>query len=339
MTTIPLVRIHAPERFALDAVSAPRPGPDDVLLDVRQCGICGSDLSYVAMGGMPGNPAPMPLGHELSAVVREVGTHVQGFAVGDRVVVNPTAGGNGIGNGGPEGGFSPQLLVRGVARDPGILFRLPDHLSDEEGALVEPLAVAMHAVNRSDLLADDKLVIFGAGPIGLGILLVARYHGVQNCVVVDLSEQRLELARQLGARVCSPREQDVESVLKEAFGTVDHYGQAVADVDVLIEATGAGAVFEQCIQLARFGSRITLVAVHKAPATLDLLAVLAKELRITASMAYPNEFPAVIDMLASGKVDASPLISHRYPLSSFDEAFATARKPDEAVKVMVDCQR
>src|SRR5690554_1824230 len=89
MTAIPQVRIHAPEQFALDTVAAPRPGPDDVLLDVRQCGICGSDLSYVAMGGLPGNPAPMPLGHELSAVVRDVGANVRGFAVGDRVVVNP----------------------------------------------------------------------------------------------------------------------------------------------------------------------------------------------------------------------------------------------------------
>lgn len=338
MTAIPQVRIHGPAQFALDTIALPSPGPDDVLIAVHQCGICGSDLSYVAMGGLPGNPAPMPLGHELSGVVQEVGDNVRGFQVGDRVVVNPTAGGNGIGNGGPEGGFAPQLLVRGVATDPGILFRLPDHLSDEDGALVEPLGVAMHAVNRSELTAEDKLVIFGAGPIGLGVLLVAQYRGAKNCVVVDMSETRLQLARKLGAVTCNPSTADVEASLKAAFGSSENLGQSLPDVDVMIEATGVGAVFEQCVKLARFGSRITLVGVHKAPASLDLLSVLSKELCIRGSMAYPDEFPAVIEMLSSGRVDAHALISHRFPLSRFDEAFATAQRPEEAVKVMVDCQ-
>jgi len=339
MVELPLVRIHAPGQLSLDAVAAPEPGPDDVLVAVQQCGICGSDLGYTAMGGLPGYPLPMPLGHELAAVVERVGSRVQGFAPGDRVVVNPTAGGNAIGNGGAEGGFAPLLLVRGVSRDNGILFRLPDSLSDEEGALVEPLSVAMHAANRSELSAGDKLVIFGAGPIGLGVLLVARYLGLDHCVVVDRSERRLALARALGATAVPAGDDGLAARLCAEFGSVQYLGQTLPDIDVLIEATGVGAVFEQCVQLARFRSRLTVVGVHKAPAQIDLLSVLARELRISGSMAYPDEFPAVIDMLASGRVNASALISHRFPLSAFEQAFAVASNPNEAVKVMVDCQR
>ena len=339
MSELPLVRIHAPGIVTMDSVETPEAGPDDVLVAVCQCGICGSDLGYAAMGGLPGYPVPMPLGHELAGVVREVGSRVQGFAPGDRVVVNPTAGGNAIGNGGAEGGFAPLLLVRGVNRDTGILLLLPDTLSDEQGALVEPLSVAMHAVNRSELVPTDKLVIFGAGPIGLGVLLVARYVGLSHCVVVDRSAKRLALAEQLGATPVHVDREDVAARLGEVFGNVQYLGQTLPDVDVLIDATGVGAVFEQCVQLARFRSRITVVGVHKAPCHIDLLSVLARELRISGSMAYPDEFPAVIEMLASGRVDASALISHRFPLSQFDQAFALAGNAGQAVKVMVDCQR
>ena len=143
MSTIPQVRIHGPDDVRIDRVEPPTPGPRDVVVEVARCGICGSDLSYVAMGGLPGGASPMPIGHELSGVVVEAGALVSHVAVGDRVVVNPEGNQNGIGGVGSEGAFTPLLHVRGAADDPLAVLPLPESLSLEEGAMVEPLSVIL----------------------------------------------------------------------------------------------------------------------------------------------------------------------------------------------------
>src|SRR3972149_1466547 len=157
------VTIHGPNDVRLIDIPKPEPGPRDVVVKVAACGICGSDLSYVAMGGLPvGSGEPMPIGHELSGVVDAVGEAVTSVRVGQRVAVNPEAAGNRIGNGGGEGGFTPYLLVRNVTDD-ACVYPLPDSLTFHQGALVEPLAVGMHAVNKAEARANDKVVVFGAG--------------------------------------------------------------------------------------------------------------------------------------------------------------------------------
>jgi len=335
---MPQLRIHAVDRVQLDTVAIPRPGPDDVLVRVANCGICGSDLGYIAMGGLLGPGTPMPLGHELAGTVVAAGANVTATAVGERVVVNPEGNINRIGNSGPEGGFAPYLLVRGVALDGNCLLRLPDSLSMEQGALVEPLSVAMHGVHQGRAATTDKAVIFGAGPIGLGVLLVLRYSGLADVVVVDRAAHRLGLARQFGATTFEAGSGDLAAFLMEQHGTADVMGMPVPASDLYFEATGATAVFNQAVQLARTGARLVVLGVHKTTVQLDLVNVLIRELSIIGSMAYPREFPQVIAMLESGLVDASALVSHRYPLSRFDEALATARDPNRAIKVMVDCQ-
>ena len=166
MDTMSLVRIHGPDTVLLDTVSLPQPGEDDLIVQVAQCGICGSDLGYINMGGLLGPGQPMPLGHELSGTVTAAGANVSHVAVGDRVVINPMANGNAIGNGGPEGGFAPYLLIRGAALDNNSALALPANIDDELGALVEPLSVAMHSAHQGRAEPGDRAVIFGAGPIG-----------------------------------------------------------------------------------------------------------------------------------------------------------------------------
>jgi 2-desacetyl-2-hydroxyethyl bacteriochlorophyllide A dehydrogenase len=342
MTQMPLIQIHDVGRVELDRVEIPRPGPDDVLIEVAFCGICGSDLGYIAMGGLMGPGNPMPLGHELSGTVAEVGRNVRHVGVGDRVVVNPEGNGNLIGNSGAEGGFAPFLLVRGAAVDARCVTRIPDSLSLEEGALVEPLSVAMHAAHQGRATGDDRAVIFGAGPIGLGILLVLRYYGLSNIVVVDLSPLRRSLAEQLGATVFGGDSAELADFLIEQHGRGASLGiPGLADppaTDLFFEATGVGGVFDHATRIARKGARLVVVGVHKAPASLDMVNLLLRELQICGSMAYPTEFPEVITMLASGGVDVSPLITHRYPLSRFSAALTCARDAGAAVKVLVDCQ-
>ena len=306
MKSIPQVVIHDVNEVAVDQVTAPAAGDDDVVIKVEQCGICGSDLGYIAMGGLLGPGVPMRLGHELSGTVVEAGANVQHVAPGDRVVMNPEGNGNRIGNSGSEGGFTPLLLVRGAAHDKQTVLKLPDALSFEQGAMVEPLSVSMHGVHQGQVTAEDRIVIFGAGPIGLGVVLVAQYYGVKDIVVVDLSEHRLEIARQLGATTFKADSGDLASYLIDQYGSSEVMGTPMPAVDVYFEATGVGGVFQQIVGMAQMGARVVVVGVHKAPVEFDLVNLLIRELRISGSMAYPSEFPQVIEMLASGKVDPSP---------------------------------
>lgn len=336
MTTMPLVQIHGVDDVRLDEVARPQPGPRDVLVKVVSCGICGSDLGYIAQGGLTPPGVPMPLGHELAGNIEQVGAEVRGLKPGQRVTVNPMAGGQSIGNGGGEGGFAPLLLVKDVVANPDAILALPDALDYDQGALVEPLAVAMHGINRAAVEAGESVVVLGAGPIGLCAVVGLRDRGVDNIVVVDQSPRRLQIARSLGAStVCQAGEQDLEQCLRQAHGEADLMGMPMPATRVYIEATGVGAVLQQAIAVAGPGARIVVLGVHKAPIEMDPLQLLFKELKLIGSMAYPEEFPQVIDMLASGRVDVRPLVTHHFPLEHFMDALEAARDTQRAAKVMI----
>ncbi len=329
--------IHGPDEVRLVEVPRPEPGPHDLVVRVAACGICGSDLAYVAMGGLPlPGGGPMPIGHELSGVVEAVGSAIAGISPGQRVVVNPEASQNRIGNGGTEGGFAPHLLVRNADRD-ACVYPLPDGLTFEQGALVEPLAVAMHAVNRAEARPGDRVVVFGAGPIGLGAIVCLRYRGIRDVVAVDLSATRLALAGQLGAvAVCNPAETDPWEVIRQHHGhEMVHGAMPAVGSDVFIDASGAAPVVRAVLEGAKLGARLVVVAMHKQEATLPLFHVMAKELTIRGALAYPDEFRPVLDMLASGQVDARPMITHRFDFDDFPQALATAKRAEAAGKVMV----
>jgi 2-desacetyl-2-hydroxyethyl bacteriochlorophyllide A dehydrogenase len=307
---------------------------------VATAGVCGSDLGYVAVGGLAGpTDTPMPLGHELSGTVCEVGEEVRSFAVGDRVVLNPLF--NAIGNGGPEGGFAELLLVRDVVSQPGSLVRLPDHISFDLGALVEPLSVALHAVNRAEVKPGDKVAIYGAGPIGLGSIVALRRRGVDDIAVFDLSPFRRERALKLGANaVFDPREDSPFEVLGKRHGSALLWGIApTVGTDVHIEASGAPHLIPEIVGYARFNARLVVVSVQKKPVTLDFQLLLGKEMSITTAMGYPDEFPEVIDMLASGEVDVEAMVSHRFEGADFMDAFKTASSTESAAKVLVQYSR
>ncbi|MEP4146560.1 MAG: zinc-binding dehydrogenase [Halioglobus sp.] len=335
--TIPLVRVHGVDDVRLDAIDKPTATADDVLIKVSLCGICGSDLGYIGMGGL-GMTQPMPLGHELVGTVAETGDLVSDLRVGDRVVVNPMAAGNSIGNGGAEGAFTPYLLVRNASADKRAVIKIPDSLSMDQAAMVEPLSVALHGCHQGRAKAGDTAVVFGAGPIGLCVVLCLNYLGLKEVVVVDQSKHRLAAAESMGAIPFQAGGRDLGSFLIEQHGQSELMGMPVPCTDIYIEATGAKPVFEQIVSTAKTGARVVVLGLHKQPVQLDLANVLLRELNIVGSMAYPDEFPEVIAMLASSDTDLKPIISHRYPLSRFGEAINQAKNPDEAIKVLIDCQ-
>ena len=194
------VRVHGPGDVRVDDVPPPQPGPRDVVVQVTACGICGSDLSYIKLGGVAGSTGkPMCLGHEMAGVVDWVGAEVTGAHLGDRVVVQPGNDDLGrIGNGGPEGGLTPLLLV--TEADRGRLHPVPDQLPLEVAAFAEPLAVGMHAADQAEVERGEGVAVFGCGPIGLSAIATLVDRGHDRVVAVDLSPARLDLARRSACR-------------------------------------------------------------------------------------------------------------------------------------------
>lgn len=330
------VRLHGVDDLRFDEMPAPVAGPRDVLVKVAACGICGSDIGYAAQGGLAAaTTGPLALGHEFSGTIAAVGAEVRDLAPGMRVVVNPDF--NMIGSGAPEGGFAPLVLVRNARRGEAIHV-IPDALPADLAALAEPLSVALHGVNRAEVGPGSKVVVLGAGAIGLGAVVGLRRRGVTDIVSVDLSPQRLELARRLGAsHTINPKEQDLREALTAAHGGGDRYGWPIVHSDAFIDAAGAAPALQQAVALAPVGARLVIVALYKQPVPIDLVQVMAKELVITGSIAYPtDEFTEVVGMLSAGEVDVSPMISHRFAFDDFPAAFATARDTARALKVMVE---
>lgn len=333
--TITHAVVHAPDDVRLDPLDRPVAGPDDVVVRVAACGICGSDLGYAKAGGLPiGEHRPLPLGHEFSGTIEQVGANVTGFATGQRVTVNPTTAANMIGSGGP-GAFASHILVRD-AMVPDTLHALPDTIDFETAALVEPFAVALHAVNRSKAGPDSCAVVFGAGPIGLGVVAMLKLRGVGHVIAVDRVEERLERARRLGADLAlNSDDDDVWSAIGKAHGASELYGYPVVGSSHFFEVSGAAPVVPDIVGNAGMGARLVVVAVHHAPVPIDFASALGKEMEIVTSLAYPDEFAEVLEILAAGRIDTDAFVSHTMPFDRFGEAFALAARPREAAKVIV----
>jgi len=328
------VNIHGPNEVAIDEVPVPNPGPRDAVIRVSACGICGSDLGYVKLGGVAGPTGnPMPLGHEFAGVVESIGSEVDGLEIGTRVVVNPMSNGNTIGNGGGEGAFAPYVLVPNAA-DGSAIFPIPDELPMDIAALAEPLSVGLQGVRRCDARAGEKVVVFGAGPIGLAAVASLRFLGVEDIISVDLAQHRLEIAQKLGAKsILNPSTDDVWSAIRDLHGTAPVLGAPMAGSDVYIEASGASVVIEQVLQNCKSEARLSILGLHRAPIPVNFLLVMIKSMMIVGSMAYPDDWSESLELLSSA--DLSPMISHRFPLDAFHQALAIAQNPAVGAKVLI----
>lgn len=278
----------------------------------------------------------MPLGHEYAGTVVEVGADVTGFKIGDRVAYNSNNSPADMGRGGEFGGFSDYVLLRDVDGHPQSLCRVPDEVSLEHAALVEPLAVAAHAVNRANPSRGESVTLFGAGPIGLGIVVALKERGVEDLVVFDLSPLRRERALRLGADAAyDPREHEPKAILGERRGHGLIWGMPYPRTDIYIEASGAPGMIADIIDFADKRSRIVTVAMQRHPVTIDGTRLMSKELTLLGASGYPSEFPEVMDKLAKGLVDPEAMISHRFAFSDFMTAFETADDPGSAAKVLL----
>ncbi|GGN20662.1 zinc-dependent alcohol dehydrogenase [Streptomyces fuscichromogenes] len=342
MATMKSVQTGGVGRIEVVDVERPVPGPKDVLLKIRAGGICGTDVTFLHMGGMParahlgGDLVPIALGHEPAGEVVEAGADVTGLEVGDRVVVNPQDAPTGIiGCGGRHGALSEYLLIENaeVGRSVAVI---PDTVPFEVASLNEPMAVSRHAVNRSEAGPDDKVVVFGAGPIGLGAAIWLKLRGVRHVVVVDVIPARLEKALAVGAdAVINSAEEDVTARLTQLHGqSANALGQPRPGTDVFIDAAGAPAVFNTVVANAQWHARLVMVAVQKK-GEIDLGGMLRSELTLVASQGYPSEIFEVTPELVEHHERFAKLISHRVPFADVHRAFELALTPGAAEKVVV----
>lgn len=334
--------LHAPCDLRVESVPKPRPGPGSVLLSMRSVGICGSDVHFWTHGNIGDYKveAPMVLGHEGSGVVMELGEGVANLSVGDRVAIEPgvPCGSCRICKGGrynlcPGVKFAATPPVNGslahfIVHPADYCFKLPAHVSFEDAALFEPLSVAIHACRRGKVSLGHTVLITGAGPIGLMSLLATKAAGATSVVMVDIDAKRLESAKAAGA--------DHTVLLSREKGGSEGIG---VEADVCIEASGAESAVQVCINHARRGGVVVLVGMGKSMITIPVLPAMFREVDIRGVFRYCNTYRTALDLVASGRINARFLVTHRFPLEKALDAFETAKSVDsQALKVIVDCE-
>lgn len=333
-----LARVYGPGKVRLDEVPVPCPEAGEVVVQVGACGICGSDLGYIAQGGLGGAEPlkdPLPIGHEFAGSVLSVGPGVEGVQPGMRVAVNPDHGF--IGGGGPDGAMASFIRVSG-ARIGHTLFPLPDHVGFAEAALAEPLSVGLHGLRIMNVRPGDKVAVLGAGPIGLCTVAMLRHLGVEDVAIFDRVESRLERARALGAGLAgNVATESMAEMLARFHGEGERFGARDVGTDVFIDAAGAPAALVEALSIAKYRARIAIIALYKKPCPIDLWRVMANEIAISGSIADDRtpEFAEALAMIAGGRQDLSPLISHRYDFTRFHEAIAMATDASQSAKVML----
>ena len=319
-------------------VEKPAIGSSDVLLKMKACGICGSDAMYSHFGGIPPRQGATPLGHEPAAEIVEVGADVEGLAVGDHVVIDTMAFTDGLlGSGGAQGGFSEYVVVRDAAAGRQLRV-IPADIPWHVAALNEPMAVAYHAVNRTDPKPGDKVVVFGAGPIGLGAVLGYRRRGASHIVVVDIQPGRLQTALEIGAdAVINSAEEDVAARLVELHGDgATPLNRGIrSGTDIYLDAAGVAVVPQTVTGVAKHGATLGIVAVHKKPVELDFGGILTSELNLVWSMGYPTEIFEVTDDIIENWEKYALIVSHTFPFEETLEALQLAKTPGAADKIVV----
>ena len=327
--------LTGPGRFEYVDVPVAEPADDEVLVAVRACGICGSDVH--GMDGSSGRRRPpVVMGHEAAGVVARVGAEVQGWAAGDRVTFDSTVScgrchfcrqgqvnlcderrvlGVSCEEYRRNGAFAAYVAV--PAR---ILYRLPDGLSFEQAALLETLSVAVHAVRRVGVSPGETAVVVGTGMVGLLVVQALRAYGCDRVIGVDLDAGRLALAEKFGAVTVSGDAQTVAAAVRESTGG--------AGADLAIEVVGGSPAVQTAIASVRKGGRVGLIGNVSPMVELALQAVVTRELALYGCCASSGEYPESIDLLASGRVDVGPLISAVAPLSEgagwFDRLYGGA---------------
>lgn len=350
MSKMKAARWYAEHDIRVEETDVPTAGSNQVKIAVQFAGICGSDLHEYVHGPqlipvdkpypLNGHQGVTTLGHEFSGIVDEVGENVSRFKKGDRVVVEPIfknfdspfvpngeynlsepLGFIGLSS---NGGFAKYTVVEDY-----MVHKIPDDFTFEQGALVEPAAVAVYAVLQSGLKVGQTVLVSGAGPIGLLCVQAALAAGASKVIVTDIAEKRLGKASEIGAtHIINAKEPNIAVKVKEITG----YG-----VDVYLDAAGVQASFSTGIESLRNGGTAVLVALFGKPVTHNALDQVLREITVKGIIAYRNIFPQVIDLIHSGRMPVEKLVTSKIKLDNIvSEGFEALVNNPEEVKILID---
>lgn len=338
---------YGPGDIRMEDRPMPKAGKKDVVVKVARAGICGSDLTAYLLDGMSVGilrngqfDHDGQFGHEMVGTVYEAGPEVQGIEVGDRVFINPTVcKRNGMMGCDMAGAFSEYVLVEDAAYGYNLL-KLADDVSYDEAVVTEPFAVGTHGKNCIQVQPHEKVVICGAGTIGLCALNAVLADGCQKPVVVDMNTQRLALAKEMGAEVfCSGTDGDLKEFLTARFGGVtDSFGFSKPDVDAYIDCAGAGPILDQIVGMAKKKARIAIVAIYHKRVELNAAGFLSGELTMKGSCGYQlSDVTEAFQNVNSHRTRISRIVTHHFPHEQSVEAFQTAAdRTSGAIKVVID---
>ncbi len=335
------VRLVAPQTVILEEVEKPVPADAQVLIRVKRIGVCGSDI-HAYYDKHPYISCPIVQGHEFSGEIVETGERVKALAVGDRVTVMPqlvcgvchpcTHGSYHICNELKVIGCQADGAAREfIPVDQELVVKLPQDMSFDHGAMVEPVAVGVHAVRRLSDVSGMKILVLGAGPIGNLAAQVAKGLGAAAVMITDVSAFRLEKARDCGIdQVVNVAIELLESRIDSAFG--------IDRADAILECAGVQDTIEQAIGLARKGTDIIVVGVFAERPMVDLGLVQDKELRLIGTLMYKAEdYRTAIELIQSGSVRLDPLITKHFPFQEYAEAYKYIEEyGDRSQKVLID---
>ncbi|CCH41245.1 hypothetical protein BN7_782 [Wickerhamomyces ciferrii] len=327
-----------------------RPVPDltderSVKIAVKKTGICGSDVHYYLHGncGTFVVKAPMVLGHESSGVIAEVGRLVTNVKVGDKVAIEPGVPSryseeykNGRYNLCPDMAFAATppydgTLARYYIMPEDFVYKLPDHVSLEEGALVEPLSVAVHAAKRAGIKYNSNVAVFGAGPVGLLTAGAARALGAANVLVVDIFDTKLELAKNIGAT------HTYNSLKKGNFD--EEIIKLIGDrPDIVLEASGADIAMNNGLNLLKTGGVFVQIGMGKDDVKLPVAQMTQREIDYRGSSRYSQgDYNDAVTMIANGKIDVKQLITHRFKFKDAKTAYDNIiQNGKDVVKTIID---
>jgi L-iditol 2-dehydrogenase len=330
----------SPGAIEFREVPVPEPAAGELLLRMKRIGVCGSDI-HVYHGKHALTPYPVVQGHEVSGVVEKAGPGVRGFRPGERVTLQPqvfcgkcypcTHGAYHICDELKVMGFQTTGAASEFFAVPAAkVLRLHPAISLDQGAMVEPVAVAVHALGRSAGVAGKKVLVLGAGPIGNLVAQAALGSGAVGVLITDVSDFRLDIARQCGIPAgVNPGKADLSAEVRR------HFGEDKADL--ILECVGSQATIAQAVGVARKGTDIIVVGVFGEKPTIDLGTVQDRELRLVGTLMYREpDWRRAIELIARGKVKLDPLITDHFPFAEYKKAYERIEAHrDRTVKVMI----
>lgn len=331
--------MYKPGEVSFRDVPVPAVGPDQIKVRMKRIGVCGSDI-HVFHGKHPYTSYPVVQGHEVSAEVVELGSEVKDFKVGDKVTIQPQVVcgkcypcTHGMYNACEElkvmgfqtTGMASEYFVTEAAK----ALKLPDNMTYEEGAMIEPLAVAVHAVRRYGDVTGKKVLVLGGGPIGNLVAQAAKAMGASQILLSELSSARLEMAKKCGIDVVNPAKDDLLEKIIETFGP--------DKADVIFECIGINATMKQAIDYARKGSDIIVVGVFGDLGSINMGFIQDHELRLIGTAMYRVEdYVKSIELTGAGLINLESLITHTVSFANYPEAYEIIEKnKDNAMKVIV----